>query len=259
MSFTDIARNILDIPEEYFNLENRSLNYYNYDCCYRFGDIRIYDYYCNINTDKMLVLGGKACEWYREVWLKQKNLSFKTFMSNLLIYDEGIVVTRLDVAIDDYNEDPFFTPIQLTKICKKKQFVYGRSTMYMPYGDESTGATLYLKPPNADDRLKIYDKQAELAKKQGLRKKDLPSQIRTEIAFRREKAHEFFLLYVTSDKALLRLIQGYLKEKVKFYSDQKFQVPLRSWQRFLGNVEPFKISISKGQVSLLRKINWLET
>jgi len=256
MDMADIARNILDIPETYFNLENGSLKYYSYDCCYRFGDIRIYDYQRSIHTDKMLVLSGNACKWYREEWLKQKDQSFKTFMSNLLIYEEAITITRLDVAIDDFNKEPFFTPTQLTKLCKKKQFVYGKSTSYLPYGDEQTGATLYLKPPNADDRLKIYDKQAELAKKQGVRKKDLPPQIRTEIAFRRDKAHTFFLFYVTSNQPLLKLIQGYLKEKVKFYSDQGFQIPLKRWQKFLGDVEPFKISTPKEAVNLSKKVNW---
>ena len=257
MEFEEISRNILGIPEEYFNPENGRLQHYNYDFCYRFGDIRIYGYLEGTYTDKMLVLSGSACEWFRENWLKQKKLSFKLFMKNLLIYKDMVTITRLDIAIDDFNEKPFFTPTQLTKICKKKQFVYGKSTNYLPYGDEQTGATLYLKPPTADDRLKFYDKQAELAKKQGLRKKDLPPQVRTEILFRREKAHEFFLTYIHSNKSLLVLFQSYLKEKVKFYSDQNFQVPLKKWQDFLGSVEPFKLSLPKEKISLFRKIHWL--
>ena len=68
-----------------------------------------------------------------------------------------------------------------------------------------------MKPPSADDRLKFYDKQAELAKAQGLRKKDLPPQIRTEVVFRREKAHNFFLEYLNVEIPLLELFQGYLK------------------------------------------------
>lgn len=258
IGFEDIARNILGIPEEYFSLENGRLQYYEYDCCYRFGDVRIYDYMQNIYTDKMIVLSGSACEWLREIWLTPRNLSFKQFMKNLLIYEKSIMIVRLDIAIDDLNKKPFFTPIQLTKICQKKQFVYGKSTTYLPYGDEQTGATLYLKPPTADDRLKFYDKQAEFAKKQGLRKKDLPPQIRTEILFRREKAHDFFLVYVNSDKSLLILFQGYLKEKVKFYSDQHFKIPLKKWQDYLGSVKPFKLSIPKEKVSLFKKIHWLE-
>ena len=258
ITFEDIARNLLGIPEEYFNLEDGRLQYYNYDCCYRFGDIRIYDYTQDIYTDKMIVLSGRACEWLRDVWLKPRKLSFKQFMKNLLIYEQSIMVTRFDIAIDDYNQPPFFTPTQLTKICRKKQFVYGKSTTYLPYGDEQTGATLYLKPPTADDRIKFYDKQAELAKRQGLRKKDLPPQIRTEILFRREKAHDFFLAYIHSEKKLLALFQGYLKEKVKFYSDQNFQTPLKKWQDYLGSAEPFNLSIPKERVDLFKKIHWLE-
>jgi len=258
MNLEDITRHILGIPEEYFSLEKGRLQHYNYDCCYRFGDIRIYDYLEKIDADKMLVLSGKACEFLRDSWLSQKDLSFKTFMNNLLVYEELITITRLDVAIDDFNEIPFFTPTQLSRICQKKQFIYGRSTSYLPYGDKQTGATLYLKPPHADDRLKFYDKQAELAKEQGLRKKDLSPQIRTEIVFRRQKAHHFFLTYVNTETPLLELFQGYLKEKVKFYSDKAFQVPLKKWQDFLGSVELFNLSIPKQNVNLYRKIHWLK-
>ncbi|MFP7470064.1 replication initiation factor domain-containing protein [Niallia taxi] len=217
MELKNIARNILGIPEEYFKLEKGRLQHYNYDCCYRFGDIRIYDYLEEVYTDKMIVLSGSACEFLREVWLKQKKLSFKTFMKNLLIFEDRVTITRIDVAIDDFNQTPCFTPIQLTRICKKKQFVYGRSTSYLPYGDKQTGSTLYLKPPSADDRLKFYDKQAELAKKQGRRKKDLSPQIRTETLFRREKAQHFFLTYANGEKSLLELFQGYLKVKHQRY------------------------------------------
>lgn len=258
MSLNDIVINLLGIPIDYFNLEQGSLRYYQYDCCYRFGDVRIYSYYNGQRTDKMIVLGGLACKWYREEWLKAQNLSFKTFLSNLLVYEQHITVTRLDVAIDDFNQPAFFTPLQLAKLCKKKQFVYGKSTSYLLYGDENTGATLYLKPPNADDRLKIYDKQAETAKAEGLRAKDLPPQIRTEVLFRRDKAHEFFLEYVNGDKPLLFLFQGYLKDHVRFYSDKHFKVPLKKWQDFLGSVESFSISIPKQNVTLFKKIKWLE-
>ena len=125
MKFEDIARNILGIPEEYFSVESGRLQHYNYDYCYRFGDIRIYDYLdTNYDDyfwyeskgfepgDNMLVLSGKACDFLREVWLSQMNISFKTFMKNLLVYEKRITITRIDVAIDDFNEKPFFTPTQ---------------------------------------------------------------------------------------------------------------------------------------------------
>jgi len=258
LSFEDIARNILGIPEEHFNLENGRLQYYGYDCCYRFGDIRIYDYTYDTQTDKILVLGGKACEWYRKQWLEPLGLTFKQFMKNLLIFEDLIAILRLDICIDDFNQPPFFTPTQLAKICKKRQFVCGKSTVYITYGDEFTGQTLYLKPATADDRIKFYNKAAELAKQQGVREKDLPPQIRTEVVFRREKAQAFFMAYVESDIPLLALFQGYLKGKVKFYSDQHFKVPLKKWIDFLGSSAPFKISIPKQTTELFRKFQWLE-
>ena len=66
----------------------------------------------------------------------------------------------------------FFTPNDLLAICQKKRFIYGKSTYYLPYGDENVGQTLYLRKPSDDERLRIYDKQAEQASNNRLVKRN---------------------------------------------------------------------------------------
>ena len=219
-------------------------------------DVRIYGYHNNRANDKMVVLGGKACEWYRDFALKDEHHEFKNFMVSLLDYGNQIKITRIDVAIDDFNEESFFTPVQLHKICKKERFAYGKSTFYNIVGDGSKGATLYLKPCIADDCIRIYDKQAERARDSD--REQYSPQIRTEIVFRQQKAENFYLAYVYSYKDLLSLFQSYLKEKVNFYSDKDCKVPLKRWQDFLGRVEPFNIPIPKEKVLLFKKFDWIE-
>ncbi|EMF0150344.1 replication initiation factor domain-containing protein [Enterococcus hirae] len=141
---------------------------------------------------------------------------------------------------------------------KKKQFFYGKSTTYDVYGHENKekGMTLYLKSPSADDRIKISDKQAERAKAQGIRKKDMPPWIRVEIAFRREKAQKFVNYYLSSEIELIDLVKGYLKEKVKFFSDTQMKKPLRKWERFLGKSAPVTIITPKMNSQLTQKFKW---
>ncbi|MBO1102633.1 replication initiation factor domain-containing protein [Enterococcus hirae] len=265
-----ITHNILNVPLLYFIQKKGRLEYYEYDSVLEYGDIRIYDYSTELQLsfiekesglrkDKMVVMSGKALTFYREEILAKQNCSFKNFLVNLFKnYEDKFKVTRTDPAIDDFNENPYFTPKQLLKICEQKHFSCGKSTFYEIYGTENKekGMTLYLKPPTADDRIKFYDKQAEQAIKQGVRKKDMPKQIRTEIVFRREKAHEFIKYYVNQNIELIDLIKGHLKEKVKFYSDD-FKSPLRKWDRFLGKTQPFKLSIPKENSNLYSKFEWI--
>lgn len=254
-----IIQNVLGIPSEHFFLKEGRLEHYPYDYVLEYGTIRIYFDSSEQHLDCMLVLSGEALEFYRTEILAPMELTVKDFLKNLFqVYDQRFKITRVDPAIDDWNQQPYFTPQQLMKVCKNKRFVYGKSTYFDVYGLETKekGMTLYLKPPSADDRIKFYDKQAEQAKKQGLRKKDIQPWIRTEIVFRREKAHEFIQHYLKEDIELIELVKGYLKEKVKFYTDDEFKNPLRAWIKFLGKSRPFSISIPKTKSDLLKKFDW---
>lgn len=254
-----IIHNILGIPSDYFFLKQGKLEHYDYDHVVEYGAIRIYFDSSGQKLDCMLVMSGEALEFYQTEVLGKMDLTVKDFLLNLFqVYENQFKITRVDPAIDDWNTIPYFTPQQLMKICRKKRFIYGKSTYFDVYGLETKekGMTVYLKAPSADDRIKFYDKQAEQAKKQGVRKKDIPPWIRTEIVFRREKAHEFVRHYLALDIELIDLVKGYLKAKVKFYTDDEFKTPLRAWMKFLGKSRHFSISIPKTKSGLVKKFDW---
>lgn len=127
-------------------------------------------------------------------------------------------------------------------------YSYGKSNYYITYGDEKTGQTLYLRKPNDDERLRIYDKRLERASKLGVSKRF--------IELRKEKAHYFIQEWLKSEIDLLNFTKGYLKDKVKFYTDGQFSKPLRSWEKFLGSSTPVTITISKTKTELEKKLDW---
>ena len=56
---------------------------------------------------------------------------------------------------------------------------------------------------------------------------------------------------------ILNFTKGYLKDKVKFYTDSQFSKPLRSWEKFLGASKPVTIIVSKPKTELEQKLEWL--
>ncbi|HAP3762118.1 TPA: replication initiation factor domain-containing protein [Enterococcus faecalis] len=259
----EVVEDLLEMRFDYFIERKGKLIYYDYNMLIEYANVRIYFRSENGEEieggDCMIVFDGTGMTFLRDHFLQENNRTLKEFLKQIFSKERWrLKVTRIDATIDDFNEVPYFTPNQLLKICEKKQFFYGKSTTYDVYGQENKekGMTLYLKPPSADDRIKIYDKQAERAKAQGLRKKDMPPWIRVEIAFRREKAQKFVNYYLSNEIELIDLIKGYLKEKVKFFSDTQMKQPLRKWERFLGKSAPVSITAPKMNSELTQKFKW---
>ena len=237
-SLEEIVEDILFLDTELFIIDKGSLKYYEYDSQINYGNIRIY--YGDEENSFMLVMSGQALEFYRDMILTPKGLSERHFLDNLYSNYKSFSVRRIDIAIDDFNEVPYFTPNQLAKLCKKNRFLYGKSNVYTTYGDEKTGQTLYLRRPSDDERLRIYDKRLEQASKLGVSKRFIENWIRTELELRKEKAHYF--------------IQEWLKSEIDILN---FTKPLRSWEKFLGASKPVTITISNKKTELSNKLEWL--
>ena len=254
-SLEEIVEDILFLDTELFIIDKGSLKYYEYDSQINYGNIRIY--YGDKEMSFMLVMSGQALEFYRDMVLTPKGLSERHFLDNLYSNYKSFSVRRIDIAIDDFNEVPYFTPNQLAKLCKKNRFLYGKSNVYTTYGDEKIGQTLYLRRPSDDERLRIYDKRLEQASKLGVSKRFIDNWIRTELELRKEKAHYFIQEWLKSEIDILNFTKGYLKDKVKFYTDSHFTKPLRSWEKFLGASKPVTITISNKKTELSNKLEWL--
>lgn len=250
----EIIEDVLLLDKDCFVEDKGSLTYYEYERQLLFNGIRIY--YGGKEISYMLVMSGEGLAWYREHVLEPRGISERELLHSLFITYERFSIRRIDIAIDDFNDKPYFTPAQLLSVCQKKRYFYGKSTYYRIYGDEHTGQTLYLRRPGDDERVRIYDKQMEQAHKQGVNKREIPPWIRTELALRGDKAHYFIQYWLGEGLDIMNFTKGHLKERLKFYSDKNFQTPLRSWQKFLGKSEPVKLVIPQENKELSQKINW---
>lgn len=125
----EIIEDILFLDYNLFIENKGSLKYYNYDSQLHYGNIRIY--YGAKESSYMLVMSGQALEFFRDMVLDPNSLSERQFLNNLYYNYNQFSVRRIDIAIDDFNETPYFTPNQLLKICQKKRFIYGRNALYM--------------------------------------------------------------------------------------------------------------------------------
>ena len=111
---------------------------------------------------------------------------------------QSSIFTRLDIAIDDRNEVPFFTPAQIRKKFEKEEFV-STSDFYhfddSKYDTDDLARTAYLGSGKSAISYRFYDKDREVSAKYNKSLDEIGSWKRTEIQLRDEKAHAFAMLF----------------------------------------------------------------
>ena len=253
-SLDNIISNILFMRPELFIEVSGTLQYYKFTKFLTHSNIKLY--FGKKEKSILLIMSGTALEWYRNHILASLDLSEIDFIRHLNTNFEHFKLRRIDIALDDFNSPTFYTPNLLLKYCQKKQFNYGKSTEYLPYGDEFVGQTLYLGKAGSNERIRIYDKRLEQAKKLKIPKNDIPPWIRTELSLRNEIAEAFVFELLERNLSLEKTLKGYLKEKVHFYEDPAFKKPLEQWIHFLKDAKAIKISIPKQKTEFEQKIHW---
>lgn len=256
-----VIRDYLDLPIEAFERDYRGIQYKEYDTRYTFGQIVLFS--IEEQSDKQecyLTLSGEGCRQF-EKHLARMNQTWESFFKNCFSYSDSIVrMTRVDVAIDDKNEVPFFTIKELYKKCENE--LYQSISETHSYHDSkfslNDGAkTLYIGARKSRVRFRFYDKDKEQALKQKLSMDNLKSWKRTEIQLRDEYATQMCGQIAFSQKSLGSLIFGFLKANLTFYTE--IGELYRSWQRFIGSVEPLKLKVTNETTTLHDTQNWLET
>lgn len=235
-----VIRDYLDLPIEAFEKGYRGIQYKEYDTRYTFGQIVLFS--IEEQSDKQecyLTLSGEGCRQL-EKHLSRMNQTCESFFNNCFSYSDSIVrMTRIDIAIDDKNKIPFFTIKDLYKKCENE--LYQSISEMHSYHDSkfslNDGAkTLYIGARKSRVRFRFYDKEQAL--KQKLPMDNLKIWKRTEIQFRDEYATQMCQQIAFSQKSLGSLIFGFLKANLTFYTETGELY--RSWQRFIGSVEPWK-------------------
>lgn len=120
---------ILDLPTDIFNVYPATIKFKTYQARWQIGDIYVSGDARKTEDNQQglgcyLVMTGRGCDDIFRI-LDSRNSTFgDMFRRCERRYGlDNFHFTRLDIAIDDKNEKPFFTIEQIKKKCEKEEFI----------------------------------------------------------------------------------------------------------------------------------------
>ena len=120
---------ILGLPTDIFNVYPASIKYKTYQARWQIGDIYVSGDARKTEDNPQglgcyLVMTGRGCDDIFRI-LDSRNCTFGDMFKHCerRYGQDNFHFTRLDIAIDDKNEKPFFTIEQIKKKCEKEEFI----------------------------------------------------------------------------------------------------------------------------------------
>lgn len=214
-----------------------------------------------------LVLSGMGCD---EIFciLDMSNDTFgDVFKRCEHWFQDKFHFTRLDVAIDDKNEVPYFTIEQLKRKCEKEEYISNSNTHRFnasKFDEFELANTVYIGAGKSDLSYRFYDKDKEISMKYNKPYDEIGSWKRTEMQLRDDKAHAFAMLFKDNSYDLGKLAFNLLAGNLSFVIPDKHESNKSRWktcpfwERFLGAVEPLKLHIDIPHNTLLKTQEWLK-
>ncbi|WP_099224586.1 replication initiation factor domain-containing protein [Listeria costaricensis] len=267
----EVLEKLIWIEPQWCEIQPRTIKFKKYTRCYSVGAIHVYGDVppSEDNPNGLgayLSLTGAGCQELQSL-LDVQRRKWHEFFSDCYDYTEGhLHTTRLDLAIDDKNEKPFFTIQQLYKKCQREEF-RSRSRYYelraSRFDENDTGKTLYIGNPKSDIIYRFYDKDKEQAGKHKCELEAFGSWKRTEIQLRNSVAHAIFLQILFDHNTLSQCAFNFLNDNLNFLVEDKEQQnksrwkTCRFWKRFLGAAESMPLSRSEKNVALHETQKWL--
>lgn len=246
-------------PDDFNDLDH---GLYGYSRQLRMGNISVM-YAGSPDMGIHVQMTGQGCREFEA----QSKLSWKDFILKCFEFDANF--TRLDIAIDDiaYEGDKlYFTlPMLIRKLkdgevrsrFKKARYI---TTVRIDDGEE-IGSTLYFGQQSSDIQIRFYEKNFErLAAGKELEKK-LIGWNRTEIQTRRDRANAM-ALYILNEDQIGEIAAGVLRNYISFcvkdkdINKSRWKV-CKWWDRFLGDVEPLKLTLIAPDKTIERTMAWL--
>lgn len=275
ISWEEVFSQLLQISLDCVSVQSAYLKHEDYEVVYSCGSMKYYTFQEEEHAYQRgtLVMSGQACtmyEWamlaYDSTELVFQSLAWRFHQYALMtafVFD----VKRLDLALDDYNEQPFFTLDLIIGKVKRRQFLSkGRTTKLIDseYDKKTRAKTQQIGAGGSECLFRFYEKAKELTK--GLNeeaKEELLKQaptIRLEAETRHQTANQLFgtLAYLTKEQELTNLIRGFIQTEITFYTDTTYKKQCRWWSDYLKpNILPtiqrtFEIS------SFDRTLNWYQ-
>ena len=264
-----ICHDILGIPNTFFHEVEKGVKHKDYDVCLEFGGIQIF-----INRQKNRDINlaecyfnasGEGCNQLYNI-LTNQNIDWFDFFIRCFSCCKEFHLTRLDIAIDDRNEKPFFTIEQLYKKCLKNHYLAtSRKYEYKEktFSEGGTQKILYIGSKSSDKLIRFYDKDKEQAEKFQKPLKKIGSWKRTEIQLRTKVAHNFMYHLISHYSSLSKLTFDFLSTHIQFLVENPNEpnkenwATCRFWERFLGSVTPLKVKVTRKKTSLAETEKWM--
>ena len=191
---------ILGLPTDIFNVYPASIKYKTYQARWQIGDIYVSGDARKTEDNPQglgcyLVMTGRGCDDIFRI-LDSRNYTFGDMFKHCeRRYGlDNFHFTRLDIAIDDKNEKPFFTIEQIKKKCEKEEFISNSEGYHFDeskFDDFDTAKTVYIGAGKSGLSYRFYDKDKEVCSKHNKTLNEVGSWKRTEMQLRDDKAHVF--------------------------------------------------------------------
>ena len=256
---------ILGLPTDIFNVYPATIKFKTYQARWQIGDIYVSGDARKTEDNPQglgcyLVMTGRGCDDIFRI-LDSRNYTFgDMFRRCERRYGlDNFHFTRLDIAIDDKNEKPFFTIEQIKKKCEKEEFISnseGYKFDESKFDDFDTAKTVYIGAGKSGLSYRFYDKDKEVCSKYNKSLDEVGSWKRTEMQLRDEKAHAFAMTFKDRPLELGELAFGLLANNLRFVVPNRNESnkirwkTCRFWERFLGAVEVLKLQVPKQHNSL---------
>lgn len=250
ISWRDVFTNLLQISLDCVSLQPAYLKHEEYEVMYSCGSIKYYTFSDSHQSflRGTLILSGQGCTMYE--WATLASSPFSLVFQELAWQFHQLAiqtqftfeVKRLDLALDDYNQKPFFSMDLIIGKTKRRQFLSkGRQTKLIDseFDKKTRAKTQQIGVRGSNCLFRFYEKAKELSR--GLSGEALekvmaqaPS-IRLEAETRKNTANELFgtLAYLTKEHGLANLIRGFIQTELMFYSDTTYKTTCRWWLDYL--------------------------
>ncbi len=263
---------ILGLPTDIFNVYPATIKFKTYQARWQIGDIYVSGDARKTEDNPQglgcyLVMTGRGCDDIFRI-LNSRNYTFGDMFKRCeRRYGlDNFHFTRLDIAIDDKNEKPFFTIEQIKKKCEKEEFISNSEGYHFDeskFDDFDTAKTVYIGAGKSGLSYRFYDKDKEVCSKHNKTLDEVGSWKRTEMQLRDDKAHAFAMTFKDRPLELGELAFGLLANNLRFVvanrneSNKSRWKTCRFWERFLGAVEVLKLQVPKPHNSLEETQQWL--
>ena len=150
---------ILGLPTDIFNVYPASIKYKTYQARWQIGDIYVSGDARKTEDNPQglgcyLVMTGRGCDDIFRI-LNSRNYTFGDMFKHCerRYGRDNFHFTRLDIAIDDKNEKPFFTIEQIKKKCEKEEFISNSEGYHFDeskFDDFDNAKTVYIGAGKSD-------------------------------------------------------------------------------------------------------------